>query len=114
MARLLGRPVADPVRDAADYARAHGCTVLLKGALTVIAAPDGRLTFNCIGTSGMATAGSGDALTGIVLALLAQGMDGYGAARAAAYLHAEAGLRAEAAFGAASMNALDMARGVRL
>lgn len=114
MARLLGRPVADPVRDAADYARAHGCTVLLKGALTVIAAPDGRLTFNCIGTSGMATAGSGDALTGIVLALLAQGMDGYGAARAAAYLHAEAGLRAEAAFGAASMNALDMARSVRL
>ena len=62
----------------------------------------------------MATAGSGDALTGIVLALLAQGMDGYGAARAAAYLHAEAGLRAEAAFGAASMNALDMARSVRL
>ena len=114
MARLLGRPVADPVRDAADYARAHGCTVLLKGALTVIAAPDGRLTFNCIGTSGMATAGSGDALTGIVLALLAQGMDGYGAARAAAYLHAEAGLRAEAAFGAASMNALDMAHSVRL
>ena len=88
--------------------------MLLKGALTVIAAPDGCLTFNCIGTSGMATAGSGDALTGIVLALLAQGMDGYDAARAAAYLHAEAGLRAEAAFGAASMNALDMARGVRL
>ena len=47
-------------------------------------------------------------------ALLAQGMDGYGAARAAAYLHAEAGLRAEAAFGAASMNALDMAHSVRL
>ena len=114
MARLLGRPVADPVRDAADYAQAHGCTVLLKGALTIIAAPDGRLTFNCIGTSGMATAGSGDALTGIVLALLAQGMDGYDAARAAAYLHAEAGLRAETAFGAASMNALDMARSVRL
>ena len=40
--------------------------------------------------------------------------DEYDAARAAAYLHAEAGLRAEAAFGAASMNALDMARGVRL
>ena len=45
MARLLGRPVADPVRDAADYARAHGCTVLLKGALTVIAAPDSAGVF---------------------------------------------------------------------
>ena len=114
MARLLRRKVEDPVQDAADFAREHGCTVLLKGALTVIAAPDGRLTFNCVGTSGMATAGSGDALTGLVLSLLAQGMSGYDAARAAAYLHAEAGLRAEEALGNASMNAWDLAQRIRL
>ena len=114
MARLLGRPVADPVADAQDYARQHGCVVLLKGACTVIAAPDGRLTFNVNGTCGMATAGSGDALTGILLALLAQGLSGYDAARAAAYLHAEAGLRAEAAYGTASMTAMDLAQSVRL
>lgn len=114
MARLLGRPVEDPVADAQDYARQHGCVVLLKGACTVIAAPDGELTFNVNGTCGMATAGSGDALTGILLALLAQGLSGYDAARAAAYLHAEAGLRAEAEYGTASMTAMDLAQSVRL
>ena len=114
MARLLGRPVEDPVKDAQTFAAAHRCVVLLKGACTVIAAPDGRLTFNVIGTSGMATAGSGDALTGIITALLAQGLSAYDAARAGAYLHAQAGLRAEKKFGAASMTAWDIAECVRL
>ena len=114
MARLLGRPVEDPVKDAQTFAAAHRCVVLLKGACTVIAAPDGRLTFNVIGTSGMATAGSGDALTGIITALLAQGLSAYDAARAGAYLHARAGLRAEKKFGAASMTAWDISECVRL
>lgn len=114
MARLLGRPVEDPVKDAQTFAAAHRCVVLLKGACTVIAAPDGRLTFNVIGTSGMATAGSGDALTGIITALLAQGLSAYDAARAGAYLHAQAGLRAEKKFGAASMTAWDISECVRL
>ena len=72
------------------------------------------LTFNVIGTSGMATAGSGDALTGIITALLAQGLSAYDAARAGAYLHAQAGLRAEKKFGAASMTAWDISECVRL
>ena len=114
MARLLGRPVEDPVRDAQAFAQEHDCVVLLKGACTVIAAPDGRLAFNVIGTQGMATAGSGDTLTGIILALLAQGLDGFDAARLGAYLHAKAGLAAEAAFGTASMTAQDIAQCVRL
>ncbi len=114
MARLLGRPVADPVEDARCFARAHQCVVLLKGALTVIAAPDCAMTFNVNGTSGMATAGSGDALTGVILALLAQGLSAYDAARAGAYFHAQAGLRAQALYGNASMNALDIAENIRL
>ena len=114
MARLLGRPVSDPVADAQGYARKHGCVVLLKGACTVIAAPDGRLTFNVNGTQGMATAGSGDALTGVILALLAQGMDAYDAARLGAYLHAQAGLRAEKLTSTGSMTAEDLANCVRI
>lgn len=114
MARLLGRPVHDPVLDAQTYAKEHGCTVLLKGACTIIASPDGRLAFNVIGTQGMATAGSGDTLTGILLALLAQSLSAFDAARLAAYLHAQAGLTAEELYGTASMTAYDMAQCVRL
>lgn len=114
MARLLGRPVSDPVADAQGYARKHGCVVLLKGACTVIAAPDGRLTFNVTGTQGMATAGSGDTLTGVILALLAQGLDAYDAARLGAYLHAQAGLRAEKLTSTGSMTAEDLANCVRI
>ena len=114
MARLLGRPVRDPVADAQCYAREHGCVVLLKGACTVIAAPDGALTFNTTGTQGMATAGSGDALTGIILALLAQGLSAYDAARLGAYLHAQAGLRAETQASTGSMTAEDLANCVRI
>jgi len=114
MARLLGRSVHDPVADTAAYAKANSCVVLLKGACTIIASPDGRLAFNVIGTQGMATAGSGDTLTGILLALLAQGLDGFDAARLAAYLHAQAGLAAENLYGTASMTAYAMAQCVRL
>ena len=114
MARLIGRAVEDPVKDAQVFAAQTGCVVLLKGACTVIAAPDGRLTLNIIGTQGMATAGSGDTLTGIILGLLAQGLDAYDAARLGAYEHAKAGLRAEEKYGTASMTALDMAQCVRI
>lgn len=114
MARLLGRPVHDPVQDALDFAKQHGVVVLLKGACTVIAAPDGQLTLNVTGTSGMATAGSGDALTGVILSLLAQGLCAYDAARVGAYLHARAGLAAEKAHGTASMTAMDLADSIQI
>ncbi len=93
LARLLGADRADVearrLRFATHAAAELGCTVLLKGSTTVIAspAPDQEVLVNPTGTSWLATAGSGDVLSGLAGSLLAQGLDPSRAAAAAAYLH---------------------------
>jgi NAD(P)H-hydrate epimerase len=65
--------------------------VVLKGAPTVVAAPDGRVSVNPTGTPALATAGTGDVLAGVLVALLAQGLAPFEAARLAVWVHGRAG-----------------------
>ncbi|GAB2919028.1 bifunctional ADP-dependent NAD(P)H-hydrate dehydratase/NAD(P)H-hydrate epimerase [Paraburkholderia jirisanensis] len=96
-ARLLGSDAKTVQRDrlaaARELAQRFASIVVLKGAGTVIAAPDGRLAVNPTGNAALATGGSGDVLGGIIGALLAQGLPRYEAALAGVYLH---GLAADA------------------
>lgn len=89
-------------------ARKYNIVVLLKGAYTTIVAPDGNLYFNSTGNPGMATGGSGDVLTGILLALRAQGYNSVDASRIAAYIHGLAGDLAVAEIGETALTAGDI------
>ncbi|MDX8340953.1 NAD(P)H-hydrate dehydratase [Draconibacterium sp. IB214405] len=91
--RLVGESTDsfDSVQKQLAFAKKYNCVVVLKGAHTSMAAPDGTLCWNSTGNSGMATAGSGDALTGIILGLLAQGMNSFDAAIVGVYVHGLAG-----------------------
>jgi NAD(P)H-hydrate epimerase len=95
MARLLGDSTAHVQANRLDGARAfalrHRVVLLLKGARTVIAAPDGGVFVNPTGNPGMASGGSGDVLTGLTGALLARGLDALTAAQAGCFLHGHAG-----------------------
>ena len=74
-----------------NFAHHYNCILLLKGHRTVVASPDRKTSINRTGNAGMATAGSGDVLTGMIAALLAQGVSGFEAANYGAYLHGKAG-----------------------
>lgn len=87
--------------------------VCLKGANTAVALPDGTIHFNSSGNAGMATAGSGDVLTGIITALLAQGYEPKEAAIVGVYQHGAAGDRAAEKFGMTSMMASDIVENIR-
>lgn len=78
---------------AQEAARLAGAIIVLKGAATAIAAPDGRLVVNGDGSPWLATAGSGDVLAGMIGGLIAQHMDSFDAARAAVWMHSEAARR---------------------
>ena len=109
MARLLGRPVADRLADAQQFATNHGVIVVLKGHRTVIAHPDGRTALNPTGSPAMATAGSGDILTGLLAALLAR-TDAWTATLAAVYLHGLCGELAAAELTESCVVATDLLR----
>ncbi len=95
MARLMGISVREVQEDrlevAVRAAAAWNVVVLLKGARTVVAAPNGAIYINPTGNPGMATGGSGDVLTGVVASLIAQGLEPSRAAAAGAYIHGLAG-----------------------
>jgi len=113
MQRLLGRPAAaDVARSALEQAAAElaaeiDAVIVLKGPGT-FSVGDGRSARNETGNPGMATAGTGDVLTGVVAALLAQGMPSFDVARLAAWVHGRAGDAAAHDLGQVSMTARDL------
>ncbi|MBI2883973.1 MAG: NAD(P)H-hydrate dehydratase [Candidatus Methylomirabilis oxyfera] len=112
LARLLGIDRDEIVRNripiAQKVATSFGVYLILKGARTLIASPDGRVAINITGNAGMATGGTGDVLTGLIAGLLAQGVDADVAAKAAVYLHGVAGDLAAEAVGQEAMVASDL------
>jgi len=99
---------ADRIGTARRFARERGVFLVLKGARTTIARPDGLLAICPTGNPGMATAGTGDVLTGMIVGLLAQGVPAWEAACAATYLHGSAGDLAAQQLGQAGMLAHDL------
>ncbi len=109
MARLCGCGIADvladPIPMLQDTAGKLGAIMVLKGAHSLIGLPDGTVFINTTGNSGMATAGSGDVLTGTIAAMLGLGLDPGDAARTGVYLHGLAGDLAAEAVGADGVTA---------
>ena len=99
---------ADRLGTAGRFARERGVFLVLKGARTVVARPDGVMMICPTGNPGMATAGTGDVLTGMLVGLLAQGVPSWEAACAATYLHGAAGDLAAQRLGSAGMIAGDL------
>jgi NAD(P)H-hydrate epimerase len=112
MARLTGIDkeliAADPVRIARETAERFNAIVVLKGAPTVVAAPDGRAWINAAGNPGMATGGTGDVLTGIIASFAARADNLVDSVLAAVFIHSDAGDRAAAHRTEYSMVATDI------
>ncbi len=112
MGRLLGIPTsevqADRIRAVRHAAEESHAVVLLKGRQTLIGEPDGTVWVCPTGNPGMATGGTGDVLTGLVVGFLAQGFDASPATRLAAYLHGAAGDLAAEITGYEALRARDL------
>ncbi len=95
MAKILNKDInfikADIIKNSMGFSYEYNVYLVLKGARTIIACPDGKAFINTTGNPGMATAGSGDVLTGVIASLIGQGIEVENALRAAVYLHGEAG-----------------------
>jgi NAD(P)H-hydrate epimerase len=92
-ARLAGESSNgfERLRKQVAFSQKHNCVIVLKGAYTSVSTPEGKVFFNSTGNPGMATAGSGDVLTGVILGLLAQGYSPENAAVSGVFLHGLAG-----------------------
>jgi NAD(P)H-hydrate epimerase len=112
MARLTGLSTDDVqqerVETARKFATERGVYVVLKGHRTLVATPDGRVAINRTGNPGMATGGTGDVLTGVIAAWMAQLLDPEAACRAGVYLHGRAGDLASADVGQPALTARDV------
>jgi NAD(P)H-hydrate epimerase len=110
--RLVGASAAqiqsDRLASARRLAAATSAIVVLKGRHSLVVQPDGRASFNSSGNAGMATGGMGDALTGIIGALLARGLSGFDAARLGTYVHGAAGDLVATRFGKEGLIAGDV------
>ena len=113
MARLTGESheaiEARRIDAALEWSARWGCVVVLKGAPTITASPDGRATVNPTGNPGMATAGMGDVLAGAITALLGQGLAPHDAAAVGVFAHGLAGDLAASEQGATGIVAGDVA-----
>lgn len=110
LSRLIGSAQGDQdkLNKMLSFCVKHRLYVLMKGAHTAIACPDGRVFFNNTGNPGMGTAGSGDVLTGVITALMSQGYSSLHAALTGVYLHGLAGDIAAEERGMSGMIASDI------
>jgi hydroxyethylthiazole kinase-like uncharacterized protein yjeF len=112
MARLTGMTVDEVQLDRMGLAKRMAGewhkTIVLKGAHTVVAAPDGRAQISHVANAGLASAGTGDVLSGVIAGLLAQGMNIFDAAAAGVYVHGMAGEAVKERLGDAGMVASDL------
>ena len=116
MARLIGKDTAtvnaDRIEIARDFAVAHHCHLILKGARTVVATADGKIFINPTGNPGMASGGMGDVLAGIIAALLGQGLSAADAMKLGVYLHGYIGDRVAESRGPIGLLASDIVDGL--
>jgi NAD(P)H-hydrate epimerase len=112
MSRLSGLSIAeieaDRIASARDFAAQFGVYIVLKGARTVIAAPDRRIAVNGSGNPGMASGGMGDVLTGVLVSLLGQRYPAFDACRIGAFLHGYAADLVAQEKGEAGISAMDV------